>query len=305
MDRTMVRIGWMNLILHGIENPKIERRDALSKSLPDNESNSYRYILANPPYSGNIDKGDIHKTRFPKNPKKKKIKGTDEIEPISDKTELLFIWLILDLLEVGGKAAVIVPEGLLFGSSIAHKELRKELLLEHKLHAVISLPGGVFEPYSGVKTSIIYFEKSEKRTSKLDAPKTALEKLEVKVYRDKFGQSQLGDIIDVDGMPSRRLAKLLSVFKLNGRWASKLQVNRKTIIEAIVDEGIGFQGLIKRYNLTSIDIKAELEASLLRKVKSRKEGLGKFSGYILQGSYLNCALSDTDEFDELYKYYIE
>ncbi|MEZ4885805.1 MAG: N-6 DNA methylase [Chitinophagales bacterium] len=170
MDRTMVRIGWMNLILHGVENPKIERRDALSQSLPDEESISYDYILANPPYSGSIDKGDIHRNRFPPNPKNKRITGTDDIEPITDKTELLFIWLILDLLKVGGKAAVIVPEGLLFGSSLAHKALRKELLLEHKMHAVISLPGGVFEPYSGVKTSIIYFEKCEPRTNKTDAP---------------------------------------------------------------------------------------------------------------------------------------
>lgn len=172
MDRTMVRIGWMNLILHGVENPKIDRRDALSKSMSDEESNSYDYILANPPYSGNIDKGDIHKTRFPKDPKNKKIKGSDEIEPITDKTELLFIWLIFDLLKVGGKAAVIVPEGLLFGSSLAHKELRKQLLLHHKLHAVISLPGGVFEPYSGVKTSIIYFEKCTRREAMTDAPNT-------------------------------------------------------------------------------------------------------------------------------------
>jgi len=172
MDRTMVRIGWMNLILHGIENPKIERRDTLSKSMSNDESNSYDYILANPPYSGNIDKGDIHKTRFPKNPKSKKIEGSNEIEPITDKTELLFIWLILDLLKVGGKAAVIVPEGLLFGSSLAHKTLRRELLLEHKMHAVISLPGGVFEPYSGVKTSVIYFEKCNPRTAITDIPNT-------------------------------------------------------------------------------------------------------------------------------------
>ena len=106
MDRTMVRIGWMNLVLHGVENPKIERRDALSKSLPTEESSSYDYILANPPYAGSIDKTDIHQTRFPKNPRK------NSDDPITDKTELLFIWLILDLLKEGGKAAVIVPASL-------------------------------------------------------------------------------------------------------------------------------------------------------------------------------------------------
>jgi type I restriction enzyme M protein len=159
-DRTMVRIGWMNMILHGIENPKIERRDALSKSLSKAESGQYDYIFANPPYSGNLDKGDIHTDaeRFPRHSKRKK-------EPITTRTELLFVWLILDLLReqekerAGGRAAVILPEGVLFGSTLAHRALRRELLLEHKLLAVISLPAGIFEPYTGVKSSILFFEK--------------------------------------------------------------------------------------------------------------------------------------------------
>lgn len=159
-DRTMVRIGWMNMILHGIENPKIERRDALSKSLSKAESGQYDYIFANPPYSGNLDKGDIHTDaeRFPRHSKRKK-------EPITTRTELLFVWLILDLLReqekerAGGRAAIIVPEGVLFGSTLAHRALRRELLLEHKLLAVISLPAGIFEPYTGVKTSILFFAK--------------------------------------------------------------------------------------------------------------------------------------------------
>jgi type I restriction enzyme M protein len=161
-DRTMVRIAWMNMVLHGIDNPQIEQRDALSKSMLDSESGKYDYILANPPYAGNIDKGDLHKDRFPH------VKG----EPITDKTELLFVWLILDLLKVGGKAAVVVPEGVLFGSTIAHKALRRELLLNHKVEAVVSLPAGVFEPYAGVKTSIIVFEKCEKTRLLTDPPKT-------------------------------------------------------------------------------------------------------------------------------------
>ena len=165
MDRTMVRIGWMNMVLHGIENPAIERRDALSKSMPDSESNRYDTIFANPPYSGNLDKGDIHERRFPRHPNRRN-------EAITDRTELLFVWLILDLLKEGGKAAVIVPEGLLFGSTIAHRTLRRQLLLEHKLHAVISLPAGLFEPYSGVKTSIIVFEKCSGERQPTDPPQT-------------------------------------------------------------------------------------------------------------------------------------
>ncbi len=150
-DRTMVRIGWMNMVLHGIENPAIERRDSLSRSMPESESGQYDNVLANPPYAGNVDKGDLHKRRFPRQPRKD--------EPLTDKTELLFIWLILDLLKEGGKAAVVVPEGVLFGSTLAHRQLRRQLLLDHKLEAVVSLPPGLFEPYSGVKTSIIVFEK--------------------------------------------------------------------------------------------------------------------------------------------------
>ena len=162
MDRTMVRIGWMNMVLHGIENPTIDRRDTLSKSLPDGESGQYKYILANPPYSGNLDKGDIHPQRFPRR----------KNAPITDKTEMLFVWLILDLLADEGKAAVIVPEGVLFGSTIAHRMLRRQLLLDHKLHAVISLPAGLFEPYSGVKTSIIVFEKCAGEREITDPPRT-------------------------------------------------------------------------------------------------------------------------------------
>lgn len=151
-DRTMVRIGWMNMILHGIENPSIERRDSLGKSLPETESGKYKIVLANPPFTGNVDEEDIHEIRFPRNPNKSS-------DPITTKSELLFVWLMLDLLEVGGRCAVIVPEGVLFGSTVAHRELRRELLFKHDLKAVISLPAGVFQPYSGVKTSILLFYK--------------------------------------------------------------------------------------------------------------------------------------------------
>ena len=111
-DRTMVRIGWMNLVLHGIEGPRVVRQDTLGKSLPPEESQHYRYALANPPYTGTVDKEDLHPTRFRRDPRK-------NTEPISTKSELLFVWLLLDLLEEGGRGAVIVPEGLLFGSTNA------------------------------------------------------------------------------------------------------------------------------------------------------------------------------------------
>jgi type I restriction enzyme M protein len=158
-DRTMVRIGWMNMILHGIENPRIERRDSLGKGLDDIESERYTVVLANPPFTGNIDSDDLHERRFFYLGGKK---------ALTNKSELLYLALFLDLLEppgrarpgaAGGRAAVIVPEGVLFGSTTAHRELRRRLLFEHDLKAVISLPAGVFQPYTGVKTSILYFHK--------------------------------------------------------------------------------------------------------------------------------------------------
>lgn len=152
-DRTMVRIGWMNMILHGIENPTILLRDSLDKNSDyDKDTGAYDIALANPPFTGSVDKNDLHETRFPRNPRNAK-------EPITNKSELLFVWVLLDLLRVGGRAAVIVPEGILFGSTGAHKELRRQLLMEHRVEGVISLPAGAFQPYAGVQTSILVFQK--------------------------------------------------------------------------------------------------------------------------------------------------
>lgn len=163
-DQTMARIGWMNMILHGIEEPNVIWRDSLSKRLGDEESGAYDIAFANPPYTGNVDTSDLHESpnRFPRGNK----------GPITDKSELLFVWLILDLLRVGGKAAVIVPEGVLFGSTSAHRKLRQQLLMENKLEAVISLPAGVFQPYTGVKTSIIIFQKVGEERALVDVPLT-------------------------------------------------------------------------------------------------------------------------------------
>lgn len=151
-DRTMVRIGWMNMILHGVEAPIYERRDPLGKSLSDNESGFYQIVLANPPFRGSVDKGDLHESRFPPNPSKSG-------DPITTRSELLFVWLMLDLLARGGRCAVIVPEGVLFGSTTAHKELRRALIFDNRLEGVISLPNNIFLPYAGVKTSILIFQK--------------------------------------------------------------------------------------------------------------------------------------------------
>jgi type I restriction enzyme M protein len=143
-DATMLRIGSMNLMLHGIEQPAIEARDSLSEDHAGVEE-AFTMILANPPFKGSVEKSTIAK---------------DLAKAISTtKTELLFMALFLRLLKKGGRAAVIVPDGVLFGSSTAHKSLRKMLVEEHKLDGVISMPSGVFKPYAGVSTAILMFTK--------------------------------------------------------------------------------------------------------------------------------------------------
>ena len=134
MDRTMLRIGAMNLMQHGIENPNISYRDSLSE---DNEDDrKYTLVLANPPFKGSIDAERTSKDLLAVTNKTKK-------------TELLFLALFLRILKIGGRCASIVPDGVLFGSSKAHQSIRKEIIENHKLEAVISMPSGVFKPYAG------------------------------------------------------------------------------------------------------------------------------------------------------------
>lgn len=144
MDRTMLRIGAMNMLLHGVGNPNISYRDSLSEQNADNEK--YTLILANPPFKGSLDYEAVSADLL-------KVTKTK-------KTELLFLALFLRVLKKGGRAAVIVPDGVLFGSSNAHKQIRKEIIDNNKLDAVISMPSGVFKPYAGVSTAILVFTKT-------------------------------------------------------------------------------------------------------------------------------------------------
>lgn len=146
IDVTMVRLGLMNLMMHGIDNPKIDYKDTLSKSY--NEAGQYHIVLANPPFTGKIDQGDINPSL--------------RIE--SRSSELLFLDRISSMLRTGGKAAVIIPEGVLFGSSNAQKRTREILLKDNQLEAVISLPSGAFKPYTGVKTAVLIFTKVEEKS---------------------------------------------------------------------------------------------------------------------------------------------
>ena len=145
MDRTMLRIGAMNMMTHGIDNPIIEYRDSLSDQNSDKDK--YSLVLANPPFKGSLDaesvSGDLLKVCKTK------------------KTELLFLTLFIRMLKIGGRCACIVPDGVLFGSSKAHKDIRKEIVENQRLVAVISMPSGVFKPYAGVSTAILVFTKTE------------------------------------------------------------------------------------------------------------------------------------------------
>ena len=144
MDRTMLRIGAMNMMTHGVDNPYIEYRDSLSDQNPDKAK--YSLILANPPFKGSLDSDTV---------------SADLLKVCkTKKTELLFVTLFLRMLRTGGRCACIVPDGVLFGSSAAHKAIRKEIVEGNRLQAVISMPSGVFKPYAGVSTAVLLFTKT-------------------------------------------------------------------------------------------------------------------------------------------------
>lgn len=144
-DSTMLRIGSMNMLLHGVENPDVRYRDSLHQD-DAGDIESYSLVLANPPFAGSLDYESCAK---------------DLLQIVkTKKTELLFMALFLRLLKPGGRAAVIVPDGVLFGSSNAHKSIRKMLIEEQKVDAIVSLPSGVFKPYAGVSTAIVFFTKT-------------------------------------------------------------------------------------------------------------------------------------------------
>ena len=144
MDRTMLRIGAMNMMLHGVDNPNIEYKDSLSEANTDKDK--FSLVLANPPFKGSLDYEQVSADLL-------KITKTK-------KTELLFLALFLRILKTGGRCASIVPDGVLFGSTGGHKSIRKEIVENHKLEAIISMPSGVFKPYAGVSTAIMIFTKT-------------------------------------------------------------------------------------------------------------------------------------------------
>ena len=235
IDNTMVRLGLMNLMMHGIDEPKIDYKDTLSKSF--NEENKYHVIMANPPFTGNIDKGDINE-KFRLN---------------TTKSELLFLENIYRMLRVGGSAGVVVPQGVLFGSGKAYKSLRQMLIERCDLRAVISMPSGVFKPYTGVSTAILIFTKVYEITEIVGEPATKFtwfydmhsdgRSLDDKRIRLKLpdGSNDYGDLQDI-------IAKYQSRESVNDIENRKITCDHKCFMvprEEIVSEG--FDLSIARY----------------------------------------------------------
>lgn len=184
-DTTMLRIAAMNLMLHGVESPDINYQDTLSNSFPERfpklAVGGFDVILANPPFKGSLDESDVHSSL------------TGKVK--TKKTELLFIALFLRMLKLGGRAACIVPDGVLFGSSNAHRDLRKMLVDENQLEGVISMPSGVFKPYAGVSTAILIFVKGGK-THRVWFYKMESDGFSLDDKRDRIGDG-LGDLPDI------------------------------------------------------------------------------------------------------------
>ena len=176
IDTTMVRLGLMNLMMHGIDNPQVDYKDTLSKSF--NEDAQYDIIMANPPFTGNIDKGDIN----------------EGLKLPTTKTELLFVERIFNMLKMGGTAAVIVPSGVIQNSGKAFEALRKLIIEKAELKAVIAVPSGAFKPYAGVSTAILIFTKGGE-TNKVWFYDMQADGYSLDDKRNKIAESDLPDIV--------------------------------------------------------------------------------------------------------------
>lgn len=188
-DTSMLRVSLMNLMLHGIEAPDVAYADSLSSNYE--EKDKYTVVLANPPFTGSIDEGDISASL---------LKTTK-----TKKTELLFVALIERILQLGGRCAVIVPDGLLFGSSNAHKQIRQMIVESNQLEAVVSMPSGVFKPYAGVSTAILLWTKGG-RTEKVWFYDMTADGFSLDDKRNPIEQNDIPDIIEKWGKVKDNIA---------------------------------------------------------------------------------------------------
>jgi type I restriction enzyme M protein len=221
-DATMLRIATMNLVMHGVAEPDVHYQDTLSQSFeerhPKGSKNAFDLILANPPFKGSLDEQDV---------------APDILRTVkTKKTELLFIALILRMLKVGGRSATIVPDGVLFGSSKAHVQLRQHLIENNQLEAVISLPSGVFKPYAGVSTAIIIFAKGGK-TENVFFYDVQSDGFTLDDKRAKIGDGK-GDLPDV-------LAKYLQWCGRCSRSRASYELQSRSLVTEILAKGLSLR----------------------------------------------------------------
>lgn len=252
IDTTMVRLGLMNLMMHGIDQPNIDYKDTLSKSY--NEDAQFDIILANPPFTGNIDKGDIN----------------ESLKLGTTKTELLFIERIYTMLKMGGTAAVIIPQGVLFGTGKAFIETRKLMVEKSEMKAVITMPSGVFKPYAGVATAILIFTKGgETNTVWFYDMKNDGYTLDDK--RNKVENSDLQDIVNQFHIKS------VEPSSENQRITNYFTITKQEIVENNYDLSFGkyqkqVHEEIKYYEPEIIFKKLEdIEANIIKGINELKE----------------------------------
>lgn len=247
IDLTMVRLGIMNLIMHGIDNPSIDYKDTLSKDYHD--LNEYDVVMANPPFTGSIDITDIH----------------DDLNLNTTKTELLFIERIFHMLKPGGTAGIIVPQGVLFSRSKANVEIRRKLVEESQLQAVITMPSGVFQPYAGVSTAILIFTKA-KETKKVWFYNMESDGYSLDNRREKLKEK--GDLQEIKeffknraNIDSDRGGKHFFVSKgeviIDGVYDLSFAKYKKEIFEDVKYENS--KEILKRINKIESDIQQELK----------------------------------------------
>lgn len=256
-DATMLRIASMNLVMHGVAEPDVHYQDTLSQSFeerhPKGSKGAFDLILANPPFKGSLDEQDV---------------APDLLRVVkTKKTELLFIALILRMLKVGGRSATIVPDGVLFGSSKAHVQLRQHLIENNQLEAVISLPSGVFKPYAGVSTAIIIFAKGGK-TESVFFYDVQSDGFTLDDKRIKIGDGA-GDLLDVQtkylqwcegkGEFSDRTAKAFEVLTDDIRVQNyDLSVNRYRVAKHVAEEHADPIQILRRLQDLELEIAQDL-----------------------------------------------
>lgn len=227
IDSTMVRLGLMNLMMHGIDNPQIDYKDTLSKSF--NEDAQYDIIMANPPFTGNIDKGDIN----------------EGLKLPTTKTELLFVERIYNMLRMGGTAAVIVPSGVIQNSGKAFEAVRKLIIEKAELKAVIAVPSGAFKPYAGVSTAILIFTKVGE-TNNVWFYNMQADGYTLDDKRNKIAESDLPDIVQrykdrgtLSGVEGDRKQKYFMVPKkeiVDNNYDLNLSTYKEEVYEEVVYE---------------------------------------------------------------------